>query len=163
VPSLLLAFPVFHSKGPQNIDLFNLTTPSVSLTGAEVVPKVKEEPVAGWNGDRGLQTAHPGSKPSLLLPAPCWEGAGSCGHAGKRRLWGVPQTVAGKVTLVPREPAPGCITTAAGRLSHFCKEPTCPAWCGRGEERCGTERRAAEEELPCPGTAAARHFSVRPQ
>lgn len=80
MPSPLLAFPVFHSKGPQNMDLFNLTTPSVSLTGAEMVPKVKEEPMTGGNGDPGLQTPHPGSKPSLLLPAPCREGA-----TGKRR------------------------------------------------------------------------------
>ena len=73
MPSLRLTFPVFHSKGPQKMDLFNLATPSVSLTGAEMVPKVKEEHVAGGNGDPGLQTPHPGSKPSPLFP--CREGA----------------------------------------------------------------------------------------
>ena len=93
MPSLLLAFPVFHSKGPQNIDLFNLTTPSVSLTGAEVVPKVKEEPVAGWNGTVDsrqpiLALSHPsycrhpaGKEPGAV------DMLGNAGCGGFPRLW----------------------------------------------------------------------------
>lgn len=126
VPVLLLVFPAFHCRGPQNMDLFNLTTPSISLTAAERMPRVKEEPMAGGNGNPRLQAPHPDSKPSPLLLAPregCQAAVPST-EGFQSQAW---------------EGDPGTVGARTGSHHHHCpwsgsfpRRWKCPASCGQG-------------------------------
>lgn len=101
------------------MDLFNLTAPSATLTGAEVMPRVKEEPMAGGNGNPRLQAPHPGSKPSPLSLAPR-EGA-SMEMLANAKQQCHPKAVLGKGILVLWEPGLGHVTTTVLGLGHFCR------------------------------------------
>lgn len=94
------------------MDVFNLTTPSTSLTGAEMMPRVKKEPMAGGNGSPRLQATHPGSKPSPLLLAPR-EGASMDMPGSNAIHGGLPELGLGG------DPRLGHIMTAVPGLGHF--------------------------------------------
>lgn len=141
VPLLLIIFPAFQSKGPQNMDLFNLTTPSTSHTGAEMMPRVKEDPMAGGNGSPRLQAPRPGSKPSPLLLAPR-EGA-SMGMPGSSAIHGgLPELGLGG--------GPGAVGARTGSHHDCCAWSgsflqgwKCPGRCGQGEGAAWAQRQRA--------------------
>lgn len=156
---LLLVFPAFRSRGPQNMDLFNLTAPSVSLTGAEVMPRVKEEPMAGGNGNPRLQAPHPGSKPSPLSLAPR-EGA-SMDMLANAKQQCHPKAVLGKGILVLWEPGLGHVTTAVLGLGHFCRGGSVLPGVGRVKgwetKSCGTVGTHSHTQ---PGSASPMIFHI---
>lgn len=100
-----------------------------------MVPKVMGEPMAGGSRKPRLQTAHRGSKPSPLSPAPAGKELRAGGHPGKGGAAlsraGFPnhgwEGDPGTLGAFPRS----CHSCS---LSGFCRAWTRPAWSGRGEE-----------------------------